>query len=206
MAMARLWPTSTTSASCHAGVELSGEHLVMLRHEPVELTTSIAHLSTEAISAACSLVDPRHRSKVAIAPRVNKSRAQNRLRAWKPKLFQAIYIEPGSVDERRSEKQEHSMFDDETQERIDRFMKVRVNEGLKIDPETAEVDFQWVDLVDPYGICPYDANSESCIGRCYFARAPGSDIWVAFYDLPKSTRDALWNKDLRSLAVPDLVF
>ena len=33
------------------------------------------------------------------------------------------------------------MFDDETQERIDRFMKVRVNEGLKIDPETAEVDF-----------------------------------------------------------------
>ena len=45
------------------------------------------------------------------------------------------------------------MFDDETQERIDRFMKVRVNEGLKIDPETAEVDFQWVDLVDPYENC-----------------------------------------------------
>ena len=49
------------------------------------------------------------------------------------------------------------MFDDETQERIDRFMKVRVNEGLKIDPETAEVDFSGL-TGGPVRNCPYDAN------------------------------------------------
>jgi len=34
------------------------------------------------------------------------------------------------------------MFDNETQERIDRFMKVRVDEGLKIDPETVTLGFE----------------------------------------------------------------
>ena len=42
------------------------------------------------------------------------------------------------------------MFDNETQERIDRFMKVRVNEGLKIDPETAEVRWEYVRFMNPY--------------------------------------------------------
>jgi len=45
---------------------------------------------------------------------------------------------------------------------------------------------------------------EEClqVGREYFARAPGSDIWVSFYDLPDSTRDRLWKKHSSRLALP----
>ena len=86
------------------------------------------------------------------------------------------------------------MFDNETQERIDRFMKVRVDEGLKIDPETAEVRWEYVRVMNPYGIYPYQEELDDCIGRGYFARVPGSDIWVHFDELLESTREALWTK------------
>jgi hypothetical protein len=32
------------------------------------------------------------------------------------------------------------------------------------------------------------------VGREYFARAPGSDIWVRFSDLPDTVRERLWEK------------
>ena len=41
-----------------------------------------------------------------------------------------------------------------------------------------------------------------CVGRVYFARSPGSDVWVNFYDLPEATRDALWEKHGSKLAFP----
>ena len=39
-------------------------------------------------------------------------------------------------------------------------------------------------------------------GREYFARSPGSDIWVWFGDLPNATRDTLWEKHKAKLAFP----
>jgi hypothetical protein len=78
---------------------------------------------------------------------------------------------------------------------IERWLAIRKEEALKIDPETAEVDWNYADEFDPYGVCDQWESPEelACVNRVYFARAPGSDIWVAFEDLPKETRDKLWS-------------
>ena len=65
----------------------------------------------------------------------------------------------------------------------------RKKAGFKIDPETADVTFNWGDICDPYGHSPGTAE---CIGRNHFARSPDGDEWVEFGDLPEPTRDRLW--------------
>ena len=57
-------------------------------------------------------------------------------------------------------------------------------------------------LVDPYGV--YSDLPEECqqVGREYFARNPGSDIWVSFQDLPADTSDALWERHKKRIAFP----
>jgi hypothetical protein len=72
--------------------------------------------------------------------------------------------------------------------------------GLHIDPETAEVD--WNYALDPYGECPGLPEECQQLGRVYFARSPGSDVWINFGDLPKATRDALWKRRSSWLAFP----
>ena len=74
------------------------------------------------------------------------------------------------------------------------FLAARKEAGLKIDPATAEVDWSYEQTLDPYGIDPDLAKELYQVGRQYFARAPGSDIWVCFHDLPDETREALWSK------------
>ena len=56
---------------------------------------------------------------------------------------------------------------------------------------------RWIgdsEVLDPYGVDPDLPEECQCIGREYFARSPGSDIWVHFHDLPEETRDALWER------------
>jgi hypothetical protein len=78
----------------------------------------------------------------------------------------------------------------------EQWLALRKEAALKIDPETAEVEWTcYVQTLDPYGV-------ESQVGREYFARSPGSDIWVWFGDLPDATRDALWEKHKSRLAFP----
>ena len=79
------------------------------------------------------------------------------------------------------------------------FLAVRKEAGLKIDPKTAEVDWSYAGVGNPYGIFP---GEPWCVGRAYFARSPGSDVWVEFGDLPEATRDALWKKHWRRIAFP----
>jgi hypothetical protein len=69
------------------------------------------------------------------------------------------------------------------------YFAIRREEGLRIDPDTAEVDCSYRNDYDPYGILdhleiPEELNWTS---RQYFARAPGSEIWVSFQDLPERT-------------------
>jgi hypothetical protein len=92
------------------------------------------------------------------------------------------------------------MNDDERTE----FIRIRKEAGLKIDPETAEVEWDYRQVVDPYGIYPaISENDESyCVGRAYFARAPGSETWVEFGDLPAATREALWGRHSSKLTFP----
>ena len=68
----------------------------------------------------------------------------------------------------------------------------RKEAGLKIDPETAEVMWDYGQTLDPYGVDPDLPEECRQIGRNYFARSPGSEIWVSFYDLPDATLTALW--------------
>ena len=81
-----------------------------------------------------------------------------------------------------------------TDEERDAFLAARKEAGLKIDPATAEVDWSYEQALDPYGIDPDLPKALYQVGRQYFARAPGSDIWVCFHDLPDETREALWSK------------
>jgi len=70
---------------------------------------------------------------------------------------------------------------------------IRKEIGLKIDPETAEVT--WIGSLVVQGYRQQERRS------C-FARAPGSDLWVNFDDLPEATREALWKKHSSRLPEP----
>jgi hypothetical protein len=85
---------------------------------------------------------------------------------------------------------------------LEEWLAIRKAEGLKIDPDTAEVDWEYGQTLDPYGVYPDLPEEFQQIGREYFARSPGSNIWVCFDDLPKRTRDALWARFGSKLAFP----
>ena len=78
----------------------------------------------------------------------------------------------------------------------------RKEAGLKIDPETAEVERRYVQTFDPYGVYPELPEQYQQVGWEYFVRSPGSDVWVWFEDLPGAIRIALWEKHQSGLAVP----
>jgi len=80
------------------------------------------------------------------------------------------------------------------------WLATRKEAGPKIDPETAEVMWVYAQTLDPYGIDPELPPELEQVGREYFARSPGSDVWVLFDDLPRNVRDALWTKHKRELA------
>jgi hypothetical protein len=77
----------------------------------------------------------------------------------------------------------------------EKWLAIRKETGREIDAETAEVMWEHGQVLDPYGVEAELPAERDCIGRIYFARSPGSDICVCFYDLPDGTRDALWEKD-----------
>jgi Protein of unknown function (DUF3631) len=55
----------------------------------------------------------------------------------------------------------------------EQWLAIRKEAGLQIDPKTAEVDWCFAEVLDPYSV--EDHVEESCVGRAYFARSPGSD-------------------------------
>ena len=86
------------------------------------------------------------------------------------------------------------------------FRRVRREAGLKIDPSTAEVDWDYAQTFDSYDLDPDLPEELQQVGREYFARSPGSDIWVHFGDLPQATREALWQMHKHKLAFPAGLF
>src|SRR3982750_1642677 len=82
---------------------------------------------------------------------------------------------------------------------LEQWLQIRKEEGLRNDPESAEVTWSYAPVLDPsrvYQLLP----EEECVGRVDFARSPGSDIWVCFYDLPDGTREKLWKTALSAAA------
>jgi hypothetical protein len=88
------------------------------------------------------------------------------------------------------------------QTELEKWFAIRKAEALKIDPDTAEVGWEYGQTLDPYGVCPDLPEEYQQVGREYFARAPGSEVWVHFGDLPEETRDHLWARRGRELAFP----
>jgi hypothetical protein len=87
---------------------------------------------------------------------------------------------------------------------IEQWLAIRKEAGLKIDPETAEVDWSYGQTLDPYGVLDEWKLPEEFhqIGREYWARAPGSDVWVSFSDLPKTVKETIWARHRSRIAFP----
>ena len=87
---------------------------------------------------------------------------------------------------------------------IEKWLAIRKEAGLKIDPDTAELDWTYVQTLDPYGVADeWELREEfHQVGREYFARSPGSDLWVHFDDLPEETQNRLWARQSCKPAFP----
>ena len=81
-----------------------------------------------------------------------------------------------------------------TNAEYERRMEERRAAGLLLDPSTAEIEWWYIQTLDPYGDGLSLLPPEEQVGRGYFARAPGSDIHVCLRDLPDATRDAIWER------------
>jgi hypothetical protein len=66
--------------------------------------------------------------------------------------------------------------------------------GRQINPDAAEVTWQFEHVLDPYRICKDLPDQLQLAGREYFARSLDSEDLVSFDDLPKSSRDRLWRR------------
>lgn len=82
------------------------------------------------------------------------------------------------------------------------WLEIRRLEARKIEPETAKVMWAYTERTDPYGIQRVEPEEGPSVGRSYFARRPGANVWVAFADLDPATRSALWVKHRSKLAFP----
>jgi len=67
---------------------------------------------------------------------------------------------------------------------VDEWRAIRKRAALEIDPLTAEVMWMYAQTLDPYGVERNLPDEYKCLGREYFARNPGGDIWVSYQDLP----------------------
>jgi Mlc titration factor MtfA (ptsG expression regulator) len=77
---------------------------------------------------------------------------------------------------------------------VKKWLAIRKKAALKIDPKNAKVHWTYAQTLDPYGVVPELPAECYQVGREYFARSPGSDVWVWFGDLPHATQNALWKK------------
>src|SRR5260370_6313427 len=73
-----------------------------------------------------------------------------------------------------------------------KWLAVRKRAGRRIDPETAEVMWDYVWVYDPYMILPHPPPEEFQEADWnYYVRSPGSDVWVSEGHLPIAARHAL---------------
>ena len=68
-------------------------------------------------------------------------------------------------------------------------------EALAIDPDTAEVCWDYGEYSDPYKIYPVVPEFPvDPLEKMYFVRRPDGDIWVWDNDLPDAVFAALWER------------
>jgi len=104
-----------------------------------------------------------------------------------------------TAEQRQQIEDAHAEYLASLPENVRNYLEERRREALRIDPGTAQTTWWYVGISDPYGVDPLKDDS---VGRGYFARNPGSDIWVCFDDLPEKVRDRLWKLHRHTLAFP----
>ena len=76
--------------------------------------------------------------------------------------------------------------------RVKEWLATRKKAGQDLDPEkTAEVMWIHAQTLDPYGVCREMPGELNSVGREWFARAVGSDIWISYDDLPRAVVERL---------------
>jgi hypothetical protein len=86
-----------------------------------------------------------------------------------------------------------SASDERDENALQEISRIRKKAALVIEPETAEVHWEYGVILDPYGEKKLSEESRQ-IARLYFARAPDSDISVSFHDLPDAVTRSLQQK------------
>ena len=87
------------------------------------------------------------------------------------------------------------------------WLEIRTKAAKTIDPEATKIEWSFGQVLDPYGVDPDLPEECDCIGRQYFACAPGSAIWLWIGDCPEPTRKRLWQRiDNGELEEMDVVF
>ena len=89
---------------------------------------------------------------------------------------------------------------------IKAWLEERKEAAKHIDPETAEVNWNYAWTLDPYGVIEDFPEALAQVGREYYARAPACDIWVEFGDLSEDVAQKLWEKHRSKQAFPAGLF
>lgn len=83
-----------------------------------------------------------------------------------------------------------------------RLLAQEIEEGLKIDPATAEVTAVYDWLLNGHGALPDLRVETGKMKRNFYANRPGVWFLVNFENLPHHTRNALWKKHKSRLQPP----
>ena len=76
--------------------------------------------------------------------------------------------------------------------------------GLKIDPETAEVDWTYEQTFQNFGVLDDQELQKNFIkSGVSIGRVPKeANVWIHFSDLPEGIREAIWAKHRSRIAFP----
>lgn len=77
---------------------------------------------------------------------------------------------------------------------IKKWLAARKAAGRRINPDKADIIWQYCQELDPYGVYPDLPPECHCIGRSGFARNPNSEIWVSFEDIPTNKLEKIWER------------
>jgi hypothetical protein len=71
---------------------------------------------------------------------------------------------------------------------------LRKEVGRHIDPDTAEAIRHHANIFDPYYDFPNLPEEYHSVDKECFARAPGSEIWIHFSDLPEGIAQKIYDR------------
>ncbi|MET4481204.1 hypothetical protein [Bradyrhizobium sp. F1.13.3] len=107
--------------------------------------------------------------------------------------FSEVDLAPGSSEERLGLSVANAHWTLPQSIVPEKFVAMWKLAGAEINPQSAIMAWAFRSVLDPYDIYGLPEKWTQ-VGRQYFARARESDVWVSFYDLPRETRDRLWQK------------